>query len=204
MYALGHIALGYIVSKGICKVIGRPVNIFLVIALSVLPDIDFFLPGVYHRGITHSIVLSALIFLPFLIRDFNGSIPYLGALISHSFIGDFFTGDVLLFWPLSSRFFKYSGFVPLKSSEEAYLEIILFSVFVIIFTWVKEYNYLEYGLGTLLLLFIPFGAVLASILLIRFSYQAQKVLLLPHIVILVIIGIPYLSQIYKFIERALA
>lgn len=201
MYALGHIAVGYTVGKLLCKLTGRPFNIFLVMALSLLPDIDFLIPGVYHRTITHSIVVSTFVFLPFLIRDFYGSISYFGVLISHSLIGDFFTGRVMLLWPLSSHNFIYSNAVLVKSLEEANLEVILFGIFITILVFTKDYNLFVASGWKTLLLFVPFGHVMASIFLIRFSHHAQKFLIVPHLFLLGFLVVLFLVPVFHSINN---
>ncbi len=104
MLATGHTALGYIIARIASYRTKEPINIPLVWALSLAPDIDFLLPGVVHLGPTHSVVLALLVFIPFFIWKRWKAVPYFLALVSHSILGDLVTNKaVMLLWPVSSR-----------------------------------------------------------------------------------------------------
>jgi membrane-bound metal-dependent hydrolase YbcI (DUF457 family) len=77
----------------------------LLLAASVLPDIDLALRFLMHRGPTHSLITISVLMIPFLVIYRKEAIPYYAALLSHSLIGDFFTGGSQLFWPLSHNWF---------------------------------------------------------------------------------------------------
>jgi membrane-bound metal-dependent hydrolase YbcI (DUF457 family) len=103
MFTVGHIALGYITGKILSKAMEQSQNIPAIWALSLLPDVDFLIPGLQHRGSTHSIIVALLIFTPLLIVRPRKTAPYFAALAAHSIIGDYITdGGVKLFWPVSS------------------------------------------------------------------------------------------------------
>jgi len=70
--------------------------------LSVLPDIDLCLPGIQHRGPTHSIIVLVTFLLLFLMLFRKKLlIPYFVAVFQHS-VADFLTwGRIQLFWPIS-------------------------------------------------------------------------------------------------------
>jgi hypothetical protein len=97
--------LGYIFGKTSSKITNVRVNLPLLLAASVLPDIDLALRFVMHRGPTHSLITISLLMIPFFIIYRKQAIPYYAALLSHSLIGDFFTGGSQLFWPLSHSWF---------------------------------------------------------------------------------------------------
>lgn len=73
-----------------------------------MPDIDFFIPFVEHRGPTHSIVIAFLIFMSIIIKYKRGY-SYFATLTSHSLIGDFYTAyGCRLFWPIVPFWYKAS------------------------------------------------------------------------------------------------
>ena len=107
MFAVGHMAIAYLLGKGSSKVLRAKFNIPLLLVLSILPDVDiiydFFTGSDLHRGPTHSIVVSLIAFIPLFIIYRKQAIPYFLALISHPLIGDFFIGGrVQLLWPFST------------------------------------------------------------------------------------------------------
>lgn len=127
MYPLGHLAIGYLVGKTASKVLHVDVNLYVVMALSLLPDIDLLLPVLSHRGPTHSILVALLLTLPFLLVVGKVAIPYALTLVSHSAIGDLITGNVKLLWPLRTRCYTFIG-IPIFSPTNIALETILFIV----------------------------------------------------------------------------
>jgi hypothetical protein len=67
MFAVGHLALGYISGKGAARFLNASVNVPLIFLASILPDIDFLVPGLMHCGPVHSIIRYALVFIPIII-----------------------------------------------------------------------------------------------------------------------------------------
>ncbi len=80
-------------------------NLPLLLAASVLPDLDLVFRFIAHRGITHSLIIITALMIPFFVVYRKQAIPYYAALLSHVLIGDFFTGGIQLFWPLSQSKF---------------------------------------------------------------------------------------------------
>ena len=97
----------------------------LLFAASVLPDVDLLLPFIQHRGPTHSIITLTLLMIPFFVVYRKKAIPYYAALLSHILIGDFFTGGIELFWPLSNNMFGALNF-EVSSLPIALTELSLF------------------------------------------------------------------------------
>ena len=128
MYPPGHLALGYF-SGVLCKrVTGKDYNLVVIWVFSLLPDLDLFIPGVVHRGPTHSVVVALLFFAPVL-YFYRGGLSYLVSLLSHSLIGDYFTASgCQLFWPLSAVWFRYEYALCSMSGVLIYLEGFLFIV----------------------------------------------------------------------------
>jgi membrane-bound metal-dependent hydrolase YbcI (DUF457 family) len=104
-FAIGHFALGYLTGKASSKLFKVNVNLPLLLATSVLPDIDLLLRFLMHRGPTHSFVIITVLMIPFFAFYRKQAIPYYAALLSHVLIGDFFTGGIQLFWPFSQGLF---------------------------------------------------------------------------------------------------
>jgi len=81
------------------------VNIPLLFVVSVIPDIDLSIPGLEHRGPTHSLIFFFL-FLPASVLHGKRAVPYFIALAQHSLIGDYLTGGgIQLLWPLTLHWY---------------------------------------------------------------------------------------------------
>ncbi|NIP66772.1 hypothetical protein GWN63_01285, partial [Candidatus Bathyarchaeota archaeon] len=107
MYAVGHLALGYLTGKATGRLLKLNPNLPLLFLASILPDIDLLIPGVEHRGPTHSLVLAMLLFLPLFTYFRKQALPYLVALIQHSLIGDLVTGGgIQLLYPLKNHYYQ--------------------------------------------------------------------------------------------------
>jgi len=128
VYPPGHLALGYF-SGVLCKrVTGKDFNLGVIWVFSLLPDLDLFVPGLVHRGPSHSVVVALLFFAPVL-YFYLGSLPYLVSLLSHSLIGDYFTAyGCQLFWPFASSWFRYEYALCSSSGVLFYVEGFLFAV----------------------------------------------------------------------------
>ena len=110
MFAVGHIALAYLLGWSSAKILKVKAILPLIVVLSILPDADLLL-GIAHRGPTHSLITAVVLSVPFLIKYRKKALPYLIALLSHSLIADFFVGGHLqLLWPISPNLY---GFTPL-------------------------------------------------------------------------------------------
>ncbi len=168
MFAVGHMAIAYLLGKGSSKALHTSLNIPLLLVLSILPDLDIALEffGIYiHRGPTHSIVLAALVFIPIFIAYRKKAVPYFLALISHSLIGDFFIGgNVLLLWPLSSAEFGLhelgSYFINNYSPINEVLEVTLFIAAFLVMYKTGDWKVFFTANTTNLLLIIPVATVL--------------------------------------------
>ncbi len=168
MFAIGHFALGYLAGKGSSKALKTRINLPLVIVLSVIPDIDLLLeiwnPTVFmHRGLTHSLITFTVVLIPFLIAYGRQAIPYYAVLLSHSLIGDFFTGGVGLFWPISQKWFG-NYWMPIGGLADVIAELVLFAIATAIMFKAGDLQKLFRPKNHNLLLFIGFGAVLGPLL----------------------------------------
>jgi membrane-bound metal-dependent hydrolase YbcI (DUF457 family) len=169
LFAVGHMALAYLLGKGTSKALRVKLNIPILLVLSILPDIDIiydFLTGAeIHRGPTHSIVVAAIAFIPLFIFYRKKAIPYFLALISHPLIGDFFIGGQLqLFWPLSTKQFGLhelgSYYINIFSPVNIALELILFITATLVLFKTGDWKLILTSNKTNLVLIIPIATVL--------------------------------------------
>ncbi len=169
MFAVGHMAIAYLLGKGSSKALHTKLNIPLLLVLSILPDIDIvydFLTGAQiHRGPTHSIVVAALVFIPIFIYYGKKATPYFLALISHSLLADFFIGGQLqLFWPLTSAEFGLhelgSYYIQIYDPINIALEVVLFVIATLILYRTGDWKVFFKADKTNLVLIIPITTVL--------------------------------------------
>jgi membrane-bound metal-dependent hydrolase YbcI (DUF457 family) len=129
MFAMGHIALGYLLGRTTSKITGVNLRLPLIVFLSILPDLDLFIPFLVHRGPTHSIFFAITLFIPFFVIGMRKSLPYFSSLVSHSLVGDAVTRrGCQLFWPFSFNWFSYPLTLRMGSLQELSIELILFSI----------------------------------------------------------------------------
>ena len=169
MFAVGHMAIAYLLGKGTSKGLRLKLNIPILLVLSILPDIDIiydFLTGsAIHRGPTHSIIVAALAFIPIFVIFRKKAIPYFLALISHPLIGDFLVGGRLqLFWPLSTNQYglhELGGpYIDIFSPVNIILELSLFVLATIVLYKTGDWKVFFSRNKTNLILIIPVATVL--------------------------------------------
>jgi membrane-bound metal-dependent hydrolase YbcI (DUF457 family) len=139
------------------------VNLPLLLAASVLPDVDLLLRFLTHRGPTHSFIIMTVLMIPFFVVYRKQAIPYYAALLSHILIGDFFIGGIQLFWPLSQAQF---GFLNLNvlSLSNVIAELALFGLTLPIMYKLNDLQTLVKPHNKNLALIIPIVAVLGPLL----------------------------------------
>jgi membrane-bound metal-dependent hydrolase YbcI (DUF457 family) len=169
LFAVGHMAIAYLLGKGTSKSLHVKLNIPILLVLSILPDIDIiydFLTGsAIHRGPTHSIIVAALAFIPFFVIFRKKAIPYFLALISHPLIGDFLVGGRLqLFWPLSIKQYglhELGGpYIDIFSPINIALELSLFVLATIVLCKTGDWKVFFRSNKTNLILILPVATVL--------------------------------------------
>jgi membrane-bound metal-dependent hydrolase YbcI (DUF457 family) len=208
LFAVGHMAIGYLLGKGSSKGLHTKLNIPILLVLTILPDTDIlydFLTGAQiHRGPTHSIIVATLAFLPIFIIYRKKAIPYFLALISHPLIGDFFAGGkVELFWPISNVQFGLhelgSYYISIFSPVNMVLEISLFVVATLVLYKSGDWKVLFRADKTNLVLIIPIATVLLpSTIGYPFSQSlllTSPTLALAHIFYLVLFSIAVLKTL---------
>ena len=138
-------------------------NLPLLFAASVLPDVDLLLLFLTHRGPTHSLLTMSVLMIPFFVVYGKQAIPYFAALLSHVLIGDFFTGGVQLFWPLSHTEFGILN-LQVSSLTSVITELVLFLITIpIMYKLGDLQNFLKpYNKNWALI--IPLGAVIGPLI----------------------------------------
>jgi membrane-bound metal-dependent hydrolase YbcI (DUF457 family) len=133
--------------------------------LSVLPDIDIVLQSfIMHRGPTHSLIAATVTLIPFFIFYRKATLPYFAALLSHLFLGDFFTTYGLqLFWPASNHWYGVL-FLPIKGLVNVTLELSLFIFAIIVMYKLGDLKTLVNRGRRKWALLIPMGMVIATLL----------------------------------------
>jgi len=208
MFAVGHMALAYLLGKGSSKALHTKINIPILLVLSILPDSDIiydFLTGAeIHRGPTHSIIFAAIVFIPIFIHYRKTAIPYFLALISHSLIGDFLIGGKLqLLWPLSNAQFGLhelgSYYFDIFSPVNMVLEVTLFVAASLILYKSGDWKVFFRADKTNLVLIIPIATVLLpSTVGYPFSDSllfTEPTLALAHLFYLGLFGIAVLKEL---------
>jgi len=141
--------------------------------------VDLLIPGLKHRGPTHSLLISLLLFTPLFVAYGAKAVPYLMALIQHALIGDFVTEGAQLFWPLTRQVYGLS--VAMDSLPNFLLEWSLFLIFLASALQTRDLHHLfQHHLSNLLLV-IPLSTVLLPVAL-YFPLYVSLELLIPHLI----------------------
>jgi len=196
-FAVGHLALGYISGKATSKLLNVNVNIPLLFVASIIADIDLLIPGLEHRGPTHSIILILAITFPAILVWKKQAIPYLAAFASHPLLGDYLTNPsatkgVQLFFPLSSSWF--SGGSETALLTYVYVELALFIAFLTLMLTTRDITTLIKHHPSNLLLLIPISTALLPIFL-QFPIPVPPTLIIPHLILLILLTLPILIDI---------
>lgn len=194
MYAVGHLALAYLAGKTASRALKTRIEIPLILALSILPDIDFLLTGVTHRGPTHSIILIAPLLLPLAYYKKKASIPYIAAILQHLAADLLGTGGIQLLWPLSTGFFG----LPITQSLDNAAEWTLFLASIAVLTKTgdlktlitKDSSWLNFAL------IIPVNSIFSPLFL-HIPIRIPTWLYIPHYILLIILTLALLNTIWK-------
>jgi membrane-bound metal-dependent hydrolase YbcI (DUF457 family) len=197
MYAVGHLALGYITGKVAGKLLNLEVNVPLLLLASVISDIDLLIPGLEHRGPTHSLIVLTLLFLPLFIIYGKKTAPYFVALTQHSLVGDYVTGGVQLLWPLTPH--VYGVALEAISLTAVVLEWGFFLTSLTIMLKTKDVQILLQRHPSNLLLSVPVATVLLPTIA-SFPFSVPLELVVPHLIYLTLFTISILLD-FKYILR---
>ena len=189
MFAVGHMALAYLLSKATSKLLKVKINIPLILVLSIIPDIDIILNFLFniqiHRGPTHSLITAIVVFIPFFIIYRWKAVPYFTALASHSAIADFIIGGQLqLLWPLSTREFGYP-YIDINNPVNVAFEFTLFVIATIIMWKTRDIFQFFRNSKLNLILAIPIFTVLLPTFT-SYPLSVPLLLVLPHLFYLVL------------------
>jgi len=207
-FAVGHMALAYLLGTASARLLKIRINIPLILVLSIIPDIDilfeFILKSEIHRGPTHSVIAAILVFIPVFVFYRQKAVPYFTALISHSLIADFVIGGQLqLLWPLSTREFGLYEFgfpyINIYNPINIALELALFTIALIVM--VKTHDLYRFFRKSRLnsILVIPIFTVLLPVFT-RYPLEVPILLVVPHLFYLVTFTISVLIAFTKFIK----
>ncbi len=214
MFAVGHMAIAYLLGKGSSKALRIKLNIPILLILSILPDVDIlydFLTGSnLHRGPTHSIVVAIIAFVPLFIIYRKKTIPYFLALISHQLIGDFLVGGRLqLFWPFSTTQYGLhelgSYYIGITDTVNIALELSLFVIATLILCKSGDWKVFFKNNKTNLILIIPIVTVLLPST-IGYPFSAPLLLTEPplamaHLFYLVLFSIAVLETLFYMFKK---
>ena len=164
--------------------------------LSVIPDIDILIPFLQHRGPTHSILSSIMLFLPAFVIWRRKALPYFFALLQHSLVGDYLGGGGLqLLWPLTKA--TYGLRIDIKGATNVVIELIAFLVAMLIMLRTKDMSKLFEARASNLILVIPVVTVVLPTLL-AYPFYVPLVLMIPHVTYLAI----FLISILAYVRRS--
>jgi len=185
-FAVGHIALGYILGKASARSLKTDLNIPLAMTLCVIPDMDILLENIGlaqvipHRGPMHSFLAALIVFIPFFALYRKKAVPYFIALVQHSLIGDYLTGGKLqLLWPITLRQFGTARSI--FSLENVTLEFLLFISSIALLLVTRDVYTLFRSHRSNLVLAVPTFTVLLPIFL-SYPLEVPVLLILPHLV----------------------
>ena len=196
MFAVGHLAFGYLLAKACQRLLKVDINLPLVFLLSLLPDADLlFFHDLLHRGITHSIIFLTVVFIPAFLLYRKRSVPYFVAVVQHSLLGDFITGGgAQIFWPLATGFYGLN--VSMESNLSIGIEIGGFLIAILVMIFTKDLLKLFKPERKNLLLILPGGAVLVSAVL-SWINAASIALLIAHGVFLMIFTVSVFRALFS-------
>ncbi len=201
MFAVGHMALGYLLSKTSAARLKININIPTTLVLSIIPDIDVLLAGgLYHRGPTHSAILALILFIPFFAAYRKKAIPYFLALLSHGAIGDLIVGGkIQLFWPISQNYITLPPpipRIPITSPTNVALELTLFAIATVVMYKAKDFHSFFQNHKSNLLLVIPIATVLLPTF-IAYPILVPTALIPPHVFYLFLFSASVLMVIFR-------
>jgi membrane-bound metal-dependent hydrolase YbcI (DUF457 family) len=200
MYAVGHLALGYLSGKATSKLLNTNVNLPLLFVASIIPDIDLLIPGLEHRGPTHSLIICGLLFIPALLLYRKKAIPYFIALTQHALIGDYITGGgIQLLWPLNST--HYGLAIEITTLANITIEWIVFLTSFTILIKIKDAQALFQPHRSNLLLSIPTFTVLLPTLL-SFPISVPIALIIPHLIYLIVFTASILIDFKAILKKS--
>ena len=196
-FAIGHFGLGYLLGTAISKITKTKINLALIFTVSVLPDLDILFPNyLTHRGPTHSLLFSLLVFAPFFVIYRKKAFPYFFALISHSLIGDIYgpIRGIQLFWPFSTNWITFANISNLSLINISF-ELSLFTLSTLIIFLTKDFQKSFFHNSNRIYWLIPFGSILGPLLfgVKNTPYNLPLLLVIPSLFYLAIFSLPIMG-----------
>ena len=190
MFAVGHISTAYLLTRGLKRGRWQPMNIPLIWAFSLLPDLDLLIPGVRHMGPTHSITFAIAVLIFLISYKGREGIPYFLAYSSHTVLGDMITNrSVRFLWPLTQRAYQVPHPFLRNPVFDVNLELTLFGLFILVFIITKDYGEPHSNITKLISL-IPFTALLVP-MVFNFPIAVPFRLIPPHLILMIIVLQPF-------------
>jgi len=198
MFAVGHVALGYLTGKATSKLLNAKINIPLLFFASIIPDVDFLL-GLEHRGPTHSLIVQTIIFIPIFLVYRKQAAPVFASLVQHSLLGDLLAGagGTQLFWPVTSQW--YGTQICVTNILSITLEWIAFLVFIAVLWITKDVKSLFQHQRYNLLLTIPVLTVILPSFL-QFPLAVPTALIIPHLILLAILALSIAANLRQILR----
>lgn len=199
MFAVGHLALGYLTGKAASKLLDVKINVPLLFLASVLPDIDLFL-GLEHRGPTHSLIVYAAMFVPVFWLYGKQVVPVFVALAQHSLLGDLLIGSgVQVLWPAVSEWYGWQ--MQITSVLSISLEWTVFLMSLVLLWKTRDVMSLFQHHPFNLLLTIPVFTIILPAFL-GFPMAVPIALVVPHLVFLAILVVSIMADL-KLVSKSL-
>jgi len=184
MFAVGHLALGYLIGKTSSKVLGTKVKTSFILMLAILPDVDLLIPFIKHRGPTHSLITTTIALALTYLLIGKKAIPYGITYLQHIIPGDYIAGGgIQLLWPLNTHW--YSLAKPITKIS-IHVEVIAFLISLPLLWKTKDLKQLFHPQTSNLTLLIPLGA-LTTPLLLKFPVEVPPELILPHLILIALL-----------------
>ncbi len=161
----------------------------------------------HHRLITHSLITYKVALVPFLVVYRKQAIPYYAALLTHSLIGDFFTGGLGLFWPITGNWYGLYDVYP-SDIAPVVAELFLFTLTLVIMFKNKDLQSFFKPSSNSLWLLVAFIAVLGPVIQMtggangNFEGSLPMLLLPPSIFWLVVFGSSIIIDLRQQRRRA--
>ena len=136
--------------------------------------------------------------IPFFIVYRKTAIPYFAALLSHSLIGDFFTGGTQLFWPFSTATIGTNS-IEMGSLLDASIELTLFAISLAIMFKARDLHRLVEPKNYNAVLLLPAMAVLAPLLAVGRGSESSlpSLLIAPSLFWLVVFAYSVIADLRK-------
>jgi membrane-bound metal-dependent hydrolase YbcI (DUF457 family) len=153
---------------------------------------------VEHRGPTHSLTMALVAFIPIFAVYHKKATPYLIALIQHSLIGDYITGQTQLLWPITTQ--PYGIGIDILNPTNVTIELLLFLASTLIMVKTKDTATLLQPHKSNLILSIPTFTVLLPTL-ISFPSYVPTLLIIPHLVYIFIFSASIIIDLHKLLKK---